>query len=1155
VRSHGKASPAATAGSTTPQNGSTFSFGVLVAILACAAAFLGIGAPAASAAPEAEPGWSYRNSFGSIEPYFFDPSRSPVGVDQHGNIFVVEQNSGVAKVYSPSGEFLTTAAGGTTRNIAIDLDDDALYTDEVVAFGGSLIRRYLSDGQPTPTYSAVPGFEIPQGDAIAVDPVTHDLLVADSGAEAVRRYDTAGTLVGTTGTPGINPSWLVTAPDGSFFVAPAEGPDVTHFSSAGTQLNVLAGVGPLNGLAFDSSRSLVVVSAEGKIKTYSPAGPLLSEVPSQTAEGLGLIVDAGSGLLYEHARSTINAYVPATVPGVEAPIVSAITADSAHVSVEVDPGAGPPEGSAVQFEYSEDGGKSWTPLPDQEVSAASTYEADLTNLTLNWGFQVRAKAFNSLVSSTSAAVSFATPEIAPLVVTGVATDRTEASAVLNGTVNPAGQLTTYHFEYGPTDAYGSRIPVANEAPAGNTRQPRSISWTVTGLQPETTYHYRLVASNSTGETVGSDRTFTTVGPTEAPPPRAYEQVSPVDQHGALVNGAGHFWAAADGSWFVTGSGAAEPDGTSSLMWQHFLSRRGPTGWSDWVQIDPPRSIGVVTFEGTVAAVSDDGTHALVVSNRVLDQGGIDDGGNFYVYDIDSGEYMFVGGAPGAFSYQQLAGLQKAPEIFVWGSQDFSSIVFRSAPPLLPGVTGPQFYRWNQSAGLELESVMPDGEPPLGETSPPTSAASTHRQVSDNGNVSYFSINGPDFGVYRRAGGQTTAISVVEGDTTQTPQFGELLASSRDGRYAVFTTFIPLTSDTPAAEPPLMYRYDAVSEEVTYLGKVGFGTSAVHAISDDGLTVYFNDGSDNLFVSRGNQTRALGSDPAGNPGVTSPSGRYYARVNLEGKAMLYDAEADTDVCVSCLSDGSAGARAYLFNPGRNPGNRVARVVLDNGMLVFSTRNQLTAGDHNGAFDVYAYQHGRLTLISPGDGPYDARIAEASLDGADIFFTTDEALLGQDINGVTDMYDARVGSGFPGPAPITECDGEACKGPLAAAPAASGLGSSALGEPRGSKGAATAIAVRKLTASDRATLARGGKAHLRVKVSGPGRVTVTGKASGSAKAKKAGVVSVPISLSKGTLSELRTKESLTLSLTVHFQDAKPKALSVTLRSTTSKKGGSR
>src|SRR5207302_2063850 len=96
--------------------------------------------------------------------------------------------------------------------------------------------------------------------------------------------------------------------------------------------------------------------------------------------------------------------------------------------------------------------------------------------------------------------------------TNSATNVTSSSATLNGSVNPNGLTTSVHFEYGLTTSYG--LSTASHNYTGNTTQ--NVSANITGLSPITTYHFRLVATNSGGTRHGSDRTFSTLAPTGAP---------------------------------------------------------------------------------------------------------------------------------------------------------------------------------------------------------------------------------------------------------------------------------------------------------------------------------------------------------------------------------------------------------------------------------------------------------------------------------------------------------------------------------------------------------------------------------------------------------------------------------------------------------------
>ena len=101
---------------------------------------------------------------------------------------------------------------------------------------------------------------------------------------------------------------------------------------------------------------------------------------------------------------------------------------------------------------------------------------------------------------------------APVVITNPATNVASFSATLNSSVDPHGLTTTIHFQYGTTTSYG--LTTASQSKSGNTYQ--SVSANIGGLSASTTYHFRIVATNSAGTRYGSDRTFTTLSATGAP---------------------------------------------------------------------------------------------------------------------------------------------------------------------------------------------------------------------------------------------------------------------------------------------------------------------------------------------------------------------------------------------------------------------------------------------------------------------------------------------------------------------------------------------------------------------------------------------------------------------------------------------------------------
>ncbi len=94
------------------------------------------------------------------------------------------------------------------------------------------------------------------------------------------------------------------------------------------------------------------------------------------------------------------------------------------------------------------------------------------------------------------------------VITGSAAGIIATEAVMHGTVNPHGLATTDQFEYGLTASYGTTVPAPAES-AGLGTTVIGKGYILNGLQPSTTYHFRLVEINSEGTTYGKDATFTT----------------------------------------------------------------------------------------------------------------------------------------------------------------------------------------------------------------------------------------------------------------------------------------------------------------------------------------------------------------------------------------------------------------------------------------------------------------------------------------------------------------------------------------------------------------------------------------------------------------------------------------------------------------------
>ena len=128
----------------------------------------------------------------------------------------------------------------------------------------------------------------------------------------------------------------------------------------------------------------------------------------------------------------------------------------------------------------------------------------VTGLNGGTTYHFRVVGVNSTGAYYGSDATFLTP--GPLVVTMAASSVSALTATLNGTVNPQGLSATGYYEYGLTNAYGTKTPVLN---FGNGVAAVAMPFALSGLNAGKTYHVRLVAQTTAGTTMGNDVSFTT----------------------------------------------------------------------------------------------------------------------------------------------------------------------------------------------------------------------------------------------------------------------------------------------------------------------------------------------------------------------------------------------------------------------------------------------------------------------------------------------------------------------------------------------------------------------------------------------------------------------------------------------------------------------
>ncbi len=401
-------------------------------------------------------------------------------------------------------------------------------------------------------------------------------------------------------------------------LAPAAGSfTVSEFGPAGPTVAPFAlAVDPSDNHVFISRRA-AGGNTEMEVAEYSSAGALLDthavgfkvgegETPQPT--GGGLDVNSASGVVYlsvpsaESPRVLLLTNPPNPVATVSAP--AAVTTNSAVLHGSVDP-----EGfsSGYHFEISTNGA-TWTKVPATDVAVGNgstpvEVERAVSGLQPGAVYHVRVVAtstINPAINNTSSEVLFETAQAPPQVLPLDASPVAATTAKLRGYVNPDNAPTSYYYEWGETTSYGNQGPADTTPFIGSGGQALPAPVTISGLQPETTYHFRLVASSPVGTTHGPDREFTTLSPalcsnqglrevngsTALPECRAYELTTPMEKkNGSVVA------VSAPGFALVTPTGFS-PDGSEVfvksglLPWEEtsnrgtqIVLRRGLGGWS------------------------------------------------------------------------------------------------------------------------------------------------------------------------------------------------------------------------------------------------------------------------------------------------------------------------------------------------------------------------------------------------------------------------------------------------------------------------------------------------------------------------------------------------------------------------------------------------
>jgi hypothetical protein len=221
-------------------------------------------------------------------------------------------------------------------------------------------------------------------------------------------------------------------------------------------------------------------------------------------------------------------------------------------------------------------------------------------------------------------------------------------------------------------------------------------------------------------------------------------------------------------------------------------------------------------------------------------------------------------------------------------------------------------------------------------------------------------------------------------------------TASDGRFLLFTSRSDATPDA-RGEGDQLYRFDADEQKLVRV-----------SIGENG----FNDNEEGAEF-------AIEPHPSGLRSLAGPQG------------------------VAISNDG-----AYVFFLSRTG---LTPTALQKQVVGCGREKEGICTEPLDAQNVYEYHEGHVYLISDGQ---DRQVVEkgsavqligASASGQDVYFTTADQLVGQDTDTQVDVYDARIGGGFPAPTLRASCQPEACHGPPAAAPGLPAAGSATFSGP--------------------------------------------------------------------------------------------------------------
>jgi hypothetical protein len=800
--------------------------------------------------------------------------------------------------------------------------------------------------------------------------------------------------------------------------ASAAGPPVIELESAIAGYVQIQVLGTVEANGEESRIYAEYATTEGGPFTFEqigelPAGASGSSPVSGTIKGLEpeteyfVRLDAETGGFGE--TYSAQPYTAVTTKTVAKPIVSidppsVLGTRVIHLSGQINPNAPEPEGSTSpdeqaafkttwHFQCAVAGGSpSENACPGLNGSVAAddashVVTAEAEGLPPNKNLEVELIATNAGGPASAGPLTFLTHDFAR------ALSVSETAAVLYDEINPEGSRTTFHVDYGLTEAYGNSTSESPPIEAGGAvaedNSPHPVQATLAGLQPGTTYHWRVVAANAAGTSIGSDHTFTTFATPASlgagcanqafrtgvgailPDCRAYEQASPAAKNGGSVfGGLGMVQASTSGNrvTFRAPSGLSTVGGTTSFPL--YVASRGADGWSTVGTLplgEPGQYFQLLGWDAELAtAISAGGASGSAQTPPGL-----------YSADIAGGTYSRTA---------ELHSAQPESTYLPGVAANPSHYIIESLEKLAPGgIEGkPNLYEANEGR-LSSVGLIPPASATIctGESCVPATSGSfagpyrwtrsdtahggganygslenfyTENTISRDGSKIFFTAAESGQLYLREDGTRTIQVSASQ-KTTPDPNGtrpAAFVTATPDGSKVFFLSCEKLTDESTAEslsstetcggaeEGQDLYSFETSTGELTDLTEKANDPSATatHGAAVKGLVGISEDGSFVYFVANGVLT---GSQENGN-GERAEPGTCSSNPEEEHKSCnLYLAHGKTVVFVARLSQGPSADGADWV-PYVNVVLKDSRVAAD-GALVFAAKESLTGYDNS------------------------------------------------------------------------------------------------------------------------------------------------------------------------------------------------------------------